>query len=140
MAKTTTLPIPQTLKTAPVTLVNADGTGWKTLYTAGAEGAVVRVFGATCDDTVAANLRIGVDPGTGTVYQKGCVNIPIGAGTTGSVPTVDCLASVIMPQQGMDQTFKRTLQLGAGEVLKIAVLAAVGAGKVLTAMIELEEF
>ena len=139
MAKQTSLYLTQTLKTAAVTVVPADTTGWKTVYTAGADDAVLKGLLAVSDDTSAVNLRIGLDIGS-TVYQIGCVRLPAAAGTDGSANAIDLLNAVSIPGLPLDRDFKRIFPLEAGTILKVAALATVTSGKTVTVTALAEEY
>ena len=129
MSKQTSLFLPAGFATAGVTIVAADTTAWKTVYTAPANDAVVKGLACVSDDTSARNARIGIDVGgAGTVRQIATVAIPIASGTDGTANAVDMLNSAAMPFLPVDRNGKRILPLKAGDILKVAALAAVRAG------------
>ena len=102
----------------------ADTTSQKTLYTAGAEGALIDNVSVTSDDTAAAILVVTVNDGSSDC-QIGEVTIPIGAGTDGSTPAVNLLDPISMPFFQSNGS----LPIGASAVLKVNAKATLTAGK-----------
>lgn len=139
MAKQTNLYVTDTIKTPGVSFANADGTSAKTLYTAGADDAVVKALMVTSTDGTARNFKVIVNDGS-TDRCIGTVNIPITAGTTGSIAAVDLLASALLPGLPLDQQGKRILPLQATFVLKLAPLVAVTAAAVVDVVAVVEEY
>lgn len=139
MAKQTALYLSKNFAAAGATLTSADTTAWKTIYTAAADDATIKALACTSNDTAAVNLRLGIDI-SGTVYQIGCVNVPIAAGTNGTAPAVDLLSPAALPFLAVDRNGKRVLSLKAGTVLKVAALATMTAAKTLTVVALPEEF
>lgn len=139
MAKQTELFLTDTLQNKSVTIVPADTTALKTVYTAAADDAVVKGLICVSDDTAAVNLRVLLTIG-GTDYQIGTVNIPIASGTNGTANAVDVLNSTAMPGLPLDRNGKRVLPLGAGIILKVAALVTVTAAKTVTITALIEEY
>lgn len=108
------------------TIAAADTTTQKTLFTAGAEGALVDNIAVTSDDTAAAIVVLTINDGT-TDCQIGEVTIPIGAGTDGSTPAINLLDTTAMP------FFQKNggLPLGATAILKANAKVTLTAGKTL---------
>ena len=111
-------------KTVCQEVLAADTTTQKTLYTAGAEGALIDNVSVISDDTAAAILVVTLNDGTSDC-QIGEVTIPIGAGTDGSTPAVNLLQSVAMPFLQA----KGGLPLGALAILKVNAKVTLTAGK-----------
>jgi len=139
MAKTTSLPLTQSIKNAGVTILPADTTALKTLYTAGANDAVVKSIICVSDDTAAVNLRVLINI-AGTDYQIGTVNVPIASGTNGTANAVDVLNSTALPGLPLDRNGKRILPLVGGAIVKVAALATVTAAKTVTVTAIVEEY
>jgi hypothetical protein len=139
MAKQTDCFLPRTIQNAGVTIVPADTTARKTVYTASADDAIVKGLSCVSDDTAAVNLRVIIDIG-GTEYQIGTVNIPIASGTNGTANAVDVLNSVAMSHLPLDRNGKRILPLEAGAILKVAALVTVTAAKTVTVVANIEEY
>lgn len=139
MSKQTELFLPAAIKNAGVTIVPADTTARKTVYTASANDAIIKGVSCVSDDTAAVNLRVFVDIG-GTEYQIGTVNIPIASGTNGAANAVDVLNSTAMSHLPLDRNGKRILPLAAGAILKVAALATVTAAKTVTITATVEEY
>lgn len=112
---------------APATIVNADGSAEKTIYTAGANGALVDSVFVTSDDTSAVVLNVFVNDGT-TSYLIGAVNVPTLSGTNGIAAGVNLLSLGDIP----------ALQTGGGLALaptyklNVAAQSAVTAAKTVT--------
>lgn len=114
-------------QTSGVAIVNADGTTKKTVWTASAEGGVITGISVTSDDTAARDLNIYITL-SGTDYQVGQVNIPIGAGTT-TAPAVNLLATGLMPWlNAADGSWT----LPASAIVKVAAVVTVTAAKTIT--------
>lgn len=143
MAKTTTNPFTQDIKTIKQTLVNADSfhatnpgtapTNSKLLFTADAtDGSIVKAITMATDATVAAQLVafwISPDGGT-TKYMLGVVNVPLNSGHTGAIINVDVLNNQFLSGLTMDQTGRQVLPMEAGTSLYVSCLTqAVAASK-----------
>ena len=81
---------------SPATIVNADGTAEKTLYTAGANGALVDSVYITSSDTSAVILDVLINDGTAS-YLIGAINIPTLSGTDGVASAVNLLGGSNIP-------------------------------------------
>lgn len=110
-----------------VTFVNADGTTPKTLWTPGASGGRLGSISAVSDDTAAREMALYVRL-SGVDYRVGTVNVPIGAGNTASVVSVNILVLSACPWLDSDGSLK--LQTGA--TIKIGPTVAVTAAKTVT--------
>lgn len=108
---------------AGVTVVNADGTNKKTIYTAGANGGRIDGILVCSDDTAAVNLAFYINDGSADLYI-GNVSVPIGSGYT-TVAKVDGLAA-------LKPTYQNFIQMKAGYILKCNAVAAVTAAKTVT--------
>lgn len=149
MAKTTTCPITQTIQNAFATLVNADGavgttlttspSNSKLLFTAGAEGSVVKSLTVSSDDSAARVLVFYISPDSGTTkYCIGTINIPLNSGATGAIANIDVLGSAVLLGLVLDQSGKPVLPLAATYRIYIGTQVAVTAAKtiVVTAVAE----
>lgn len=139
MAKQTSLYVTKGIKTPGASFANADGTAYKTLYTASADDAIVKSIMVTSNDTAAVNLKVAINDGV-TDRVIGTVNIPITAGLTGAIAAVDLLGSSLMPGLPLDQNGKRVLPLQGTHVLKVAPLVAVTAAKTVDVVAVVEEY
>lgn len=92
MSVTATPIFPQVIDCVITNFTSADTTVAKAVFTAGSNGSKIENILAYTNDTVTVNLQLGIYNGS-TNYLIGTVNIPIGAGNTNSVPTVDILRS-----------------------------------------------
>lgn len=139
MAKSTNLNFTQNLKLAATTIVAADTTTLKTLFTAGANDSVVKSLHAISDDSAAKVVNIYVNNGSSDIYI-GAVNVPITSGTTGAIAAVDLLSGTLFPNLPYDANGKRVLPLPAGYVVKVSVQAAVTAAKTITVTAMAEDY
>jgi hypothetical protein len=144
MAKTLTLPIPQTIKVATCQILESETeTDWKLAYTVSAEGAVVTGLGCVSSDAEAKNLKIGFDPtgaGGAAIMQIGCVAIPASSGLNGTVNAVDLLNVTALPFLPLDRNEKRIMPLNGGGKLYFSAAAAMTASAVITITAFIEEY
>jgi hypothetical protein len=153
MAKTTTLPITQTIQTLVVGIVNATSfiaanggtapTNTVLLLTAGADGSVVKSIMISSDDSAAKQVSfyISVDSGT-TKYLLGTVNVAAGAGlTSGTTSNVDVLGNYYLIGLPVDQSNKPIIELKAGaQIYAGAITAAVTSGRTLHVIAQMEDY
>ena len=128
MSKTNTLPITQNIKRCVQSFTSSDTTTFKTVYTAGANDAVVKQLNARTNDSTAVNLVVVINDGT-TDRVIGTVNVPINSGSTGAIASVDLLGGTLIPSLPFDQNGKRVLPMQGGDILKIGCLATMTAAK-----------
>lgn len=127
-------------KTAAVQIAPADTTTKKTLLTAGANGCLVLGIEVTSTDTAVVDLGLYVQlAGAGTDYPIGGKRIAIGAGDatvanpTAAVALLDVGQLPFLLPDG-------TLQLGAGDVLKVAAQATVTTAKTVTVLAQYGDY
>lgn len=102
----------------------------KVCYTAGAYGGIVESLMVSTNDTAAVNLLVYAMDGA-DVHPLGLVNIPLSSGNASGVANVDVLAGLIgLPKNTGGNKY---IPLRAGMTLKVAVLAAMTANKILVA-------
>jgi hypothetical protein len=112
----------------PVTIVPADTTGKKTLYTAGTNGGRLLSCSVASDDTAAVRVNIYLTV-SGTDYSVGQVTVPIGAGTgTTDTASVNLLDATKLPFLQPDGSWL----LPASAIVKVAANATVTAAKTVT--------
>lgn len=131
MAVTNTPVYPQTITVTPITIVNADSTNKKTLYTAGANGSRIENVSVTNTDTAGYTLNIYITQG-GTDYLLGTVSLPLSAGNTTAAPTFNLLTNSNFAVLCKDANGNSYLYLSSGSTLKAAVTVAVTAAKTVT--------
>jgi hypothetical protein len=102
---------------------NADGTSFKTLFTAGSDGSRVDSLLGTSTDTVSAYVVQLALQKSSVDYVIGEVSIPIGAGTNGSAKSVAMLNQTDIP--GLAYTENGSLYLESGVALRARVKTAV---------------
>ena len=139
MAKTTTLPITQNIKRIANSFTSADTTTLKTIYTAGANDAIVKWIGARSSDTAAVNLALYINDGT-TDRIIGYVRVAIASGNDGATAATDLLGGTLLPQLPYDQNGKRVIPMQAGDILKAACLVTMTAVKTLDIFGGAEEY
>ena len=118
------------VKNAGVTIVPADTTAVKTVYTGGTNGSRIDQLSVSSTDTAAMTLMWYKNIG-GTDYHLADTVIAIGAGYT-TVAGVDALAT-LAPSLGY-------LVLASGEVLKVKVLATVTTAKQIDVVAQLGDY
>lgn len=152
MAKTTTLPLTQTLKSPAVVLNNASGASAITagvpsntvlFCTAGSEGSLLKSMVIASDDSAARYLSLWIDPGAaGTKYLIGTVAVPATAGysATGVLLNVDVLSNGYLQGMVVDQSGRNILPLQAGTTVYVGMIAAITAGKTVFVTGSMEDF
>jgi hypothetical protein len=116
-----------TANLAEVTFVNADGTTAKTVFTAGADGGVLKHINVVSDDTATVQMEVYVDDGV-TAYLLGVVDVVTLSGTDGTNPSVDLMSGTLIPGLGTDGE----LFIPTGYTVEVAPIAAVTAAKTVT--------
>jgi len=153
MAKTTTLPITQTIQNPVVAIVNATSfiaanggtapTNTLLLLTAGADGSVVKSIIVSSDDSSARQISfyLSIDSGT-TKYLLGTVNVAAGAGlTSGTTVNVDVLGNYYLLGLPVDQSNKPVIELKASSQIYVGVItAAVTSGRTLHVTAQMEDY
>jgi hypothetical protein len=118
--------------TVGATALGVDGSSdnAKICYTAGAYGGIVESLMVSTNDTAAVNVLVYALDGA-TVHPLGICNVPINSGNLATAANVD----VINALQGLpiNSVFKKYIPLRANMTLKVAVLAAMTANKILVA-------
>lgn len=121
---------PQTPKRSAVQIVAADASNQKTLYTAGSNGSKITGMILQSNDTSPRDILISITR-SATVYNLGCVTVPIGAGNSGAVPSVNGLSAIVgLP---VDSDGNPYLFLESGDSITIASTTTVTAAKTLNA-------
>lgn len=140
MAKTTTIPFPQTITTFGATIVNATSftaanpgtapTNTLLLYTAAANDAVIKSLLVSSNDTSSATVQFWLSKDSGTTkYLIGSVVV---AGLSGAATliNVDVLGNAILTGFDYNETGKCVLPLSASDRIYIGVItSAVTASK-----------
>lgn len=139
MSKSTALNITQKLKLGSATIVAADTSTVKTVYSAGADDTVIKGLQIVSDDTTARVVNIYTNNGT-TDSLLGAVSVAASSGTNGTLAAVDLLSGTIFPGLPYDANGKRIMYLPAGYSLKVSSQSTVTAAKTLTVTAITEDF
>jgi len=139
MTKQTSLFMTKGIKNACKTLLPADTTVLATLYTASADDAVVKSLTVRSNDTAGMNVVVAINNGSAD-FILGVVNVPINSGSTGAIPSVDLIATALLPGLPVDQNGKRILPLAGGYILKVGVLVTITAAKQVDVIAVVEEY
>ena len=118
--------------TVGATALNVDGIAAdaKVCYTAGAYGGIVESLMISTNDTAAVNVLVYGLEGS-TVHPFGIVAVPASSGNLGTAANVDAINALQgLPINGM---YKKYIPLRPNMTLKVAVLAAMTANKILVA-------
>lgn len=131
MAKTFTVPYPQTCNNIDGTIVAADTTSKKTVFTAGANDSVIKSFGLTNSDSGAHIVHVYVNVGGGgTDRLIGTVNVLGSGGSDGTTPALDVMRSTIIPFFALDAYGNSTVTLKASSTIKIASGSTLSGGSI----------
>lgn len=141
MVVTATPIFPQTIVNTPVTIVNADSTNKKTVYTGGTNGSKVENILVTNTDTAAYTLQFFFTI-SATDYLVASVNIPASAGNLSTVNSINPLATTTNwgPALNLDSNGNPYLYIANGTTLKAAVTGAVTAAKTMTILAQGGDF
>lgn len=120
---------PLTPKNFGATFVNADGTAYKALVTAGANGSIVDLLNIISDDTAAMNVVLSLFNGS-TDYPLNEIPVPAGSGTNGSAKPINGLNPKDTPSLGNRED--RSIYLQSGWSLRAKMKVAVTAAKTVT--------
>lgn len=111
-----------------------------TLYTGGANGTKIVAIIAQSTDTAAHDIQVSIVNG-GTTYTLGTVTVPIGAGNSGTVPSVNLLNSSQLPGLPVDSDGNPFIYLaGAGDVLSVLPKTALSASTFVNITAVAEDF
>ena len=156
MAKTTTNPFTQSIKspacvlmrsTGAIAITSADNAapvvtaGLVQLTVAGSEGSIVKSIRVCSTDASVQNLQLWYEPSGGGKYLLGTAMIAAIAGNNGSTASVDVLANV-SPLAGFpfDQMSKGIIMLEPLAKLYVGTIAQIGAGKYIHVTASQEDF
>jgi hypothetical protein len=125
MAVTATPIYPQAINAQVQTYVNADGTSYKTVYTAGSNGSrLTNILLTNTDSGSAYVVQLAVQISS-TNYLIGTVNVPLSSGNTTSAPTVLALNSSQFAGLARDANGNPYIDLPAGVSAKLMALVTV---------------
>ena len=122
---------PQTFTTGVVTILPADTSNKKTVYTAGASGSKIDNLMVTNTDTGAYTVNIWITI-SATAYLIGTVSIPLSSGNTTAAPTVNLLNAANFTILNTDAMGNHYLYLASGATLQVSSTTTVAAAKALT--------
>ena len=132
MAVTPTPIFPQKPNCGVVQIANADAQAQKTVYTGGANGSKIIALIAQSTDTSARDVQVSITIG-GTSYPLGTVTVPIGAGNSGSVPSVNLINLTQIPGLPIDSDGNPLIFLAsASDTITVSALTTVTAAKLIT--------
>jgi len=116
---------PQTIKNYVQTFVPADTAGTiKVIAVAGTNGTKIEALNITSTDGTAHDLNIYVTV-SAVNYLLGTVSIPINAGNTNAIVSVDVLRHTQLPFLPYDPNGNRYIYLASGSTLSIGIVVAV---------------
>jgi hypothetical protein len=115
-------------------ITNGTGTTAQTLYTGGSSGSKITGIVLTSTDTAAQTVQVAIVYSS-TTYILGTVVVPAGAGTNGSIPSVNAMAPAILPGLPIDYSAKPYFLLkNASDAVSVAPLATITSGKIISAI------
>lgn len=130
MAGTATPIHPQTVKGLVAQILPADASTLKTLVTGATNGTKIESINVTSTDTTTRDIAIWMTI-SAVSYLLGTVNIPITAGNTNAIPSVDILRSLQIPSLAFDAYGNKYLYVPSGATLQVSSLSTVTAAKAL---------
>jgi hypothetical protein len=128
MAKTYDAFVPSAINVSAVTIVPADTTTKKTLWTAGSEGGKVTMINSSSDDTATKDLQLWLSL-SGVDYLLGTKTIPITAGFITGTPSFNWLDGIQIPSIPIDRDGQRYLFVPPSGILKVGATATVTTAK-----------
>lgn len=131
MAVTATPALFQKLRISPITIVNADASTVKTVFTPGANGSRVYAMGATNTDITARVVAISLTR-SATNYLLTTINVPAASGTDGTNSTINLMKLDMWPSLSVDSEGNRYINLESGDTLSVNTTSTVGVGKTFT--------
>lgn len=152
MAKTTSNPFTQTVKSPALALVNANSfiaanggtspTNTTKLLTAGSEGSIVKSIIVASDDSSARSISFYISTNAGTTkFLLFTVPVAATSGVNGSTINVDVLNNAFVQGLPIDQSGRPILPLEANEEIYVGVItAAVTSGRTLYITCNVEDF
>jgi len=139
MPTSNTVQVTTAVNNNATTILPADTTTLKDLFTAGTGGSLVKSIGACSNDTATVELGLFWYNGS-TAYQIGHVTIPAASGATVGSKTVTVLDKFSCPATKVDNSGNTILQLLAGHKLQVGVNATVTTAKTVTVFAQGEDF
>lgn len=113
----------QTPKRGFIQIINTDGTGNKTVWTAGTNGSkVVALIASSLEAAATRDVTVSTSNGT-TAISLGTVTIPINAGNIPTVGAIDLLG--LMVGLPIDNDGQRYIFLSGTEILVVKSAVAV---------------
>jgi len=120
-----------TPKNGKVQIANADASNQKTVVTAASGGSKVVSLNAVSTDTSARDVQVSITNG-GTSYPIGTLAVPIGAGNTGTVISVNMLNPQYITGLPLDADGNQYILLVSGDTLTVAAQTTVTTAKLIT--------
>ena len=128
MAVTPTPIFPQVIRNWGAQILNATASLLVNLATGGANGTKIESIMVSSTDTSSRDLAFTMSSGATVIYLT-TVNIPITAGNTNAIPSVDILRNAQIPGLAYDSNGNKYLYLANGWTLQINTLTTVTAAK-----------
>jgi hypothetical protein len=125
---TSTPVFPQTPKSWPAQVLNADASNKKALVTAGSSGSKVEAITVASTDTSARDLQLVITTG-GVDYVLTTVSIPATSGFTNALPAIDIMRNAQWSGLSYDANGNKILYLAASTVLNVKTLTTVTSAK-----------
>lgn len=122
----------QAVNVGLATIVPADTTAAKTIFTAGANGSRVSAITVHSTDTALRDVVLSLVR-SATSYPLFTISVPINAGNTNAIGALDLLRSPLLPGLPYDAFGNRYIDLKSGDTLTINTTTTVTAAKQITA-------
>jgi hypothetical protein len=111
----------------------ADTTSAKTVFTAGSNGSEVLALNLSSTDTATRIVQIALVR-SGTSYPLGALTLPITAGTDGVTPSVDAIASGVIPGLPINNDGQHYIPMKSGDTLTVNTTTTVTTAKAISAV------
>jgi hypothetical protein len=131
MAKQASLFLPVGANDQYVTIVPADTTTLKTLFTANINDSDVKTINVASDDSASRIVKLWITR-LAVDYLLGAITIPALSGSDGTAVSIDLINSTSIPSLPVDSAGKRYLPLQYGDVVKVSTTTTVTAAKTIT--------
>lgn len=128
----------QTPKFGRITITLGNTTTAQTLYTCGSNGSKIVSVTGTSTDTTARDVQLALVATTNYVLVT--ANLPVGAGTSSSSPTVNFLSPTIWPGLPIDSDGNPYFFCQSGDVIAAQAVVTITAAKTINIMAVAADF
>lgn len=113
---------------------------YKTLYTAGTNGSIIKGIYATSNDGTASHLLTCQVVRSTVLYGGTAVNVPLNSGFTASVPPVNVMSAINWPGLPLDSDGNPFMYMASGDLLRCTYATALTTSTLLNVVAEASDF